>query len=352
MPYKVLTLNDRVYWNEVLNRLPVEQQDIYFTPEYYELYEQNGDGKAHCFVFENNGNVAVYPFLMNSINKLGLLDLEEEFYDIQGAYGYNGVVSYAHDQEFAGKFYGAFFEFCHAQNIVAEFSRFHPLLENFKFSEKFMDVTFDRKTVYLNLEKGYEYVWEKEYHPKNRNTIRKAQKHNLSAEIYANNGYDDFCRLYNETMTNLNAEDNYFYNQLYFENFKNLLGNKQRLITVQRENEIACSLLLMLDGDYAHYHLSGRRHGNFGANNLALDVAVRLSIDLGCKRFHLGGGTSNGEDDPLFKFKAAFSKAISDFYVGKKVHNKETYDNLVQVWEEQFPQKKQIHENVLLRYRI
>ena len=32
--------------------LPIDQQEIYFTPEYYELYENNGEGKAICFVYK------------------------------------------------------------------------------------------------------------------------------------------------------------------------------------------------------------------------------------------------------------------------------------------------------------
>lgn len=54
-----------------MSRLPMGQQDVYFTPEYYALYEQNGDGRTCCFVFEKDGEVVLYPFLMNSVNALG-----------------------------------------------------------------------------------------------------------------------------------------------------------------------------------------------------------------------------------------------------------------------------------------
>lgn len=42
--YKVLTLQDREEWWAYLKRLPALMQDAYYTPEYYELYEKNGDG--------------------------------------------------------------------------------------------------------------------------------------------------------------------------------------------------------------------------------------------------------------------------------------------------------------------
>jgi hypothetical protein len=103
MNWKILTLKDRDEWNNSIRALPIAQQDIYYTPEYYSLYENYGDGKAQCFVFEKDGEIALYPFLINSVNDLGY-DLDDEYYDIQGAYGYNGVVSSIHNESFIDAF--------------------------------------------------------------------------------------------------------------------------------------------------------------------------------------------------------------------------------------------------------
>ncbi len=67
----ILTLDDKDRWNEYLQALPLNQQDIYYTPEYYALYQNLGDGQAKCFYFEKDGNLAMYPFLVNSVNNLG-----------------------------------------------------------------------------------------------------------------------------------------------------------------------------------------------------------------------------------------------------------------------------------------
>ena len=45
MQIKILTTNEKDLWNGYLEELPIDQQDIYYTPEYYELFEKNGDGK-------------------------------------------------------------------------------------------------------------------------------------------------------------------------------------------------------------------------------------------------------------------------------------------------------------------
>jgi hypothetical protein len=100
---KILDLSQKKEWKKYLELLPISQQDIYFTPEYYELYEKNGDGKAQCFIFEDNGNIALYLFFINSVNELGY-KLNNEYYDIQGAYGYNGVISSSYNIEFRRKF--------------------------------------------------------------------------------------------------------------------------------------------------------------------------------------------------------------------------------------------------------
>ena len=100
---KILTGKDVQEWNGFLSQLPKERRDVYFTPEYYSLYEAYGDGEAQCFVFEKDGELALYPFLKNPITTLGY-DLDKEYYDIQGAYGYNGVIASTSDSCFMAAF--------------------------------------------------------------------------------------------------------------------------------------------------------------------------------------------------------------------------------------------------------
>ena len=126
MNYKVLTTKDKLDWDNALTRLPIDQQDIYFTSDYYKLYQQNGDGEARCFVFEDGEQILLYPFLINSVNGLGF-ELDKEYYDIQGAYGYNGIVTSSNNEKFISDFYKCFYKYCQQTNIITEFVRFHPV---------------------------------------------------------------------------------------------------------------------------------------------------------------------------------------------------------------------------------
>lgn len=220
MSYEIYDLSDYKKWNEYLQSLPIDQQDIYFTPEYYRLYEEFGDGKAICFVFNEDGHIALYSFLINSVNELGYR-LDEEYYDIQSVYGYNGIISSNRDKDFFKEFYKAFSLFCKENNLIAEFSRFHPLLKNEAYSKDFMTVIRDRETVVIDLKKDYSKIWELEYASKNRNMIRKAIKLGYKIQVLndpKDEDLDIFMNIYYFSMRMANAEKYYFFKREYFVN--------------------------------------------------------------------------------------------------------------------------------------
>ena len=349
MKFKILDLSQKQEWNNYISKLPIDQQDIYYTPEYYSLYEANGDGKARCFVFEKDGEIALYPFLINSVNELGY-DLDKEYYDIQGAYGYNGVVASTYDDKFIEKFYEVFSGFCTNQNIIAEFTRFHPILENYKFSKFFTNVIHYMKTVYLNLEKSYKDIWDTQYSSKNRNKIRKGRK-SLYCTISQNTAHlEGFKKTYNETMQKIGADSYYYFTDEYY---NSLIFGNNHIINVYDNSteELQASMILMIHNDYAHYHLSGRDSNcrNNAVNNYMLDGAVKFAINKGCKFFHFGGGTTNDEKNTLLKFKSDFSKENARFYIGKKIHNKKIYEEVVKQWENKL--QGNTKSNLLLKYR-
>lgn len=59
--FEIIDLKDSDSWKSLLAKLPLEPQDIYYTPEYYSLYENYGDGKARCFVYEKDWDIALHP---------------------------------------------------------------------------------------------------------------------------------------------------------------------------------------------------------------------------------------------------------------------------------------------------
>ena len=348
-----LTLNEKKVWSRLLAKLPTDQQDIYYSPEYYELYEKNGDGTAMCFVFERDGEIALNPFLLNSVNKLGY-DLNKKYYDIQGAYGYNGVVSSIYDISFRKGFHDTFRVYCIEQNIIAEFVRYNPINGNHSFSEGFTDLLENRQTVALNLEQPYDDIWSIQYTSKNRNKIRKGLK-TLNMKL-GKSGEDFliFAQLYKYTMKCIGADIYYHFSDQFFSNVNNILSNHCFVFTAydNEKNIPIGSLLLLIFQDKAHYYLSGRSewcHNN-AVNNYLLDEAIKFAKNKKCKIFHLGGGNSNDIKDPLFKFKQNFSKVFCPFYISKNIYFIEIYEQVCSSWAEKNPDKKERYNNILLKY--
>jgi len=353
--FELLNVNNKNLWHEYLGRLPVDKQDVYFTPEYYSLYEKNGDGEANCFIFEKDGNIALYPFLKNSVNQLGY-SLNNEFFDIQGAYGYNGVLTNSFDFNFIDQFYKSFDEYCNEKNIIAEFTRFHPLLGNHEFSKNHMQVIIDRETVALDLTLDYESIWLNEYSSKNRNMIRKAEKEGYIIEVIeapSISQIDSFIDIYTYSMKMANASEYYYFNRDFFYNTFIYLKEHTLLFNVLNNNkEVVCTSIFFTYGDFFHYHLSGRNEkASNVANNFLLDEAIKFAKNKGAKLFYLGGGRSSDPNDSLLKFKGNFSENRVPFYVGKKIHNKAIYDQIIEQWIQKDITNKSKFSNRLLKYR-
>lgn len=351
MNIKISDISFREEWNKSLGLIPASRRDIYYTPEYYELNSGNGE-MVRCFIFESGGKTGVYPFIVRPVNSLELLDLKEEYYDIEGAYGYNGVISSEDSPAFAAEFYQAFGSYCRENNIIAEFTRFHPLLGNQEFSKGTIDVLFDRQTVYLDLTQGYESIWKDSYSSKNRNMLRKAEKNGIRCEITDDGkAYELFYNLYTETMKHLNAAEFYFFKKPYFEQLFSEFKNISHVVNAIYESRVIASTVVFFYGDYAHYHLAARDgdYSSLGASNCVLDAAIRHACEKGYRKFHLGGGYM--PEDSLFKFKADFSKYRADFHIGKKVWNKDIYEKLCAAWEMKYPEKKDKFAHIFLKYR-
>jgi len=239
-------------------------------------------------------------------------------------------------------------------NIIAEFTRFHPLLNNHLFSEGYMEVIYNRKTVYLDLRPSIDDIWKNSYSSTNRNMIRKANIKGIETYEGRNDEeYKEFYSIYVQNMDHVKSEKYLYFNEEYMLNIKKYLPENHKLIIAKLDNEIIGGLIMLYTHELAHYHLSARKlqYSSFAVSNLLLDNTIMLARRIGCKTLHLGGGTSSEENDSLLKFKSNFSKEKLDFFIGKKVHNHTVYNEVVQQWKETHPQKYQKNKHLLLGYR-
>jgi hypothetical protein len=347
----LLTLKQSSQWTGYFNQLPALHRDVYFTPQYYEIYELHGDGKAACFFFREGNNIALYPFLMNEINELGY-ELDRPYYDIQGAYGYNGIVSSTNDWEFIEHFYSEFNRFCADNNIIAEFTRFHPLIRNEIFSHNYMDVSFNRTTVYVDLTKGYTEIYDKYKHSVKTN-IKAALRNNLKTCIYGNEFpyKKEFVEMYTQSMEKLGADEYMYFNEEFFTNTLEKLPAVQFVIF--KEDIPIASAICMIHGNYFHPHFLAYKaeYTSLRPVNILIDEMIKYGIEIGSRVFHFGGGRTTNKEDSLLRFKKNYSDLRGSFYVGRKIHNEEVYNEINRQWAEKYPDNAVKYANMALKYR-
>jgi len=351
--YEIIDLSGAPKWNDYFKKLPIDQQDTYYTPEYYKLYEELGDGKARCFIYRKDRSIAIYPFLINSVNELGY-DLDKEYYDIQGAYGYNGVVTNNYSDSFSLGFHESFKQYCIDFNIIAEFTRFHPLLNNKSFSESYIEVIFDRKTMYVDLNNEFVEIF-RNFQTTTRKQIRRAQnRYNIDVKYITKDesALNTFVDIYSETMKRINSAPYLYFNKTYFKTlFEN--PNNYCFIAYYKNKPIA-AIVTLYSNNYIHGHLGGAltNYLFMAPYSLLYSEIIKFGIWKGCRYFHAGGGNTSHSDDSLLNFKANFSKDRGDFYIGKKIHNEKIYNYVINKWENKFQEKIINKRNMLLRYRL
>ncbi|MCR4740302.1 MAG: GNAT family N-acetyltransferase [Lachnospiraceae bacterium] len=352
--HKRITDKDRRYniveafisagWDQYLDLFKAEEKDIYYTEGYVKLYDQDG-GVPLCVICREDDGILLMPFIRKSIG---------DNFDFETPYGYGGPISNTKDREWINAALAAMTGLFRGEGYICGFYRFHPLLNNAEICKDRIKVIYDRKTVFMDLTPEEEEIWNTQINAKCRNKIRKAEKAGLVFSVEDDpSSLKEFIKLYNGTMERLSADDFYFFEDSYYQNFENALKGEYFLGTVRSEGEMICASLFMIYGDGAHYHLAGSNNENriTGSNNLMLWRAAGELRKRGVRTFHLGGGSDSMEDNSLFVFKSSFSKHTADYYIGRSVFNEDAYEKICRKWESENPEKVPLYGNRLLKYR-
>jgi len=324
-------VDDKSKWDAQLSLIRQVNKDIYFSYDYYHLYEVNGDGQAKAALYSgDNGMQVVYPFILKPVKGYRT---QTQYFDIESAYGYGGPAVEDYNESDMKVFEDLFHGWCMDNNIVAEFVRFHPFLYNYKYFNADILIERNRTTVYIDLEKGIYNIWNISISSKNRNMIRKAQREGIEVRISSN--YPDFIRLYQLTMDKLGADGYFYFSDNYYRDMIELDGRFSFLAEAVYDGKAIASAVFLYSEEYLHYHLSGSdpEYLKLAPNNILLFKAIEYGCEKGLKKFHLGGGTTNKVDDRLYRFKRSFSKDESTFYTGKRIHNRDKYLFFINEWK-------------------
>ena len=328
MPLYTYTIEQADEWDKVVRSFV--SHDVYYLPGYARAFQLHGDGEPMLFYYEGDDIKGI-----NVVMKRDIADVEffadkierDTYFDFITPYGYGGwIIEGSGDvSDLADKYT----KWCAEHNIVSEFVRYHPLLNNVSCLKEFYEVVDLGKTISIDLSSP-DVIWAN-LTSKNRNMVRKAEKsgvnifHGQFPQIY-----ETFKHIYNLTMDSDNASEYYYFRDDFYDSIINDLSDEAQIFWAEVEGKIIAASIMISTNGRMNYHLSGslREYQHLAPTNLLLYKAALWGCRNGYKTLHLGGGVGSREDS-LYKFKSAFNrKDTQQFAIGKKIYINDVYENL------------------------
>ncbi|MEE9319492.1 MAG: GNAT family N-acetyltransferase [Granulosicoccus sp.] len=314
-------------WDAWLDRTP---HDIYHRAAYHQLAEQSGEGKAQMIVHGNVEKFVAWPYMTSRITG--------NYTDASSVYGYTGPIgSGLADNSFLLHAWTAMRAVWSEQQLVALFTRFHPVLKNYRYCNSLQgsgcpsggELYRPGRSVSISLLPDHD-ERRRSYRKALRQEIQSAERSGLVVELDNDwSHFKTFAHFYRLTMEKNRASDRYLFTDEYFSSLRNALGDNGHLAVASVEGEAAAIMLFTVCGEIAQAHLTGV-NPEFNAMSplkCLIDGTAGFAKTFGAKLLHLGAGRG-GFEDSLFTFKSRFSPVRHDFILGRWILDSEKYDSL------------------------
>ena len=309
--------------------------DIYHTAAYHRLGEIDTGRTALAYFYQAEGHALFYPFLIAPVP--APLTGGHALYDLESVYGYTGPLATTNDRAILDRLWAPFRAWVKTRGVIAEMTRFHPLLETQQYAAPSTQIIFNRDTLYFDLTEDEEKTWAG-YPPTQHRKIRQAQRAGLTLRLGAPEEIGTvFLPIYEKTMKYLGATDRYFFNTAYFAYLEKSLAGQIDLCLVEKGPDILAAALYLKGPEFYHYHLAGSlpEFRQYRPNNLLFHEAARRARQLGYTRLHLGGGRTTAPDDELLRFKASFNTRRAAWHIGETIHDPAAYEDVTRAWLKQ-----------------
>lgn len=317
-------------WMQALLR---SRYDFYHLPEYVAFAAKHEGGTPVAFYAEEGETAFLIPMLVRDIP--AQLEAPGDWRDATSPYGYPGPLI-AGDPALLSSFLEVFRELGREYGIVNAFIRLHPLLDiPLAPLVRHGDLVHHGQTVYIDLSRSQDDI-RSQMRRNHRTHVKKMEQSGFRAVINDWSQYDDFMRIYNETMERVSASQFYRFSREYFMDFREALGDKLHLCTViSPDGDIASVGIFTTVGGISQSHLGGTHNEYISVAPSKFQNLYECfqAKDEGCYAYHLGGGVGGTSEDPLFQFKAGFSKLRAEFYTYRMVLDKKKHSELTRLWK-------------------
>lgn len=327
--------------------------DVFFRYEYNAALMLHGDGNPKLVYFEYQGAKLAYVMFENDISMLeafeGVLE-RGRYFDWTSQYGYGGPLSDGDiTEQMLHEFREKLFEYCANHQIVSQFFRFHPLLQNHMIMENVCEPSSLKKVVSADVRRSENI--DTNMTSKCRNLVRKAIKNNVEIVSDRGENAESFFAIYNATMTYHQADEYYFFQKRYFQYLIENMKDNIIFFYAKKDERIVSAALFLYGGRYMHYYLGGTlvEYRQYAPTNLLLRAAAYWANEKGMDEFLLGGGME--ADDSLFHFKKGFNpQGVREFYIGRTIFNQDAFNELVRL-RKQLDNSFNENTPFLIRYR-
>ena len=290
------TIEQSEIWDKVVRSF--EFYDVYYLSGYVKAFQHHKDGEPLLFYYEDEDirginvvmkrDIADDPFFSERIQR-------ETYFDFITPYGYGGWLTEGCADK--NKLFFAYQNWCREHNVVSEFVRCHPVLNNAESLRPFYDVVTLGNTVSMDLSSPKE-IWGN-LTSKNRNMVRKALKSGV--EIYQGRFpeiYKTFKKIYDKTMEDDNAKEYYYFSDDFYDSILYELSEHAQVFWAVFDGKIIAASIMLFANGYMNYHLSGslREYQYLAPSNLLLYKAALWGCFNGYRSLHLGGGVGSQED--------------------------------------------------------
>lgn len=333
----LITIDQAEKWDDIVKSF--KNYDVNYLSGYAKAFQIHGDGDPILYYYDDGSTRAINVVMKRDIARV--MPFKDKiphntWFDLSTPYGYGGFLVEGSNYDAVSE---AFDTYCKEMGFVSEFVRFH-LLNDFQSYYKGTCENYTQNIV-RSLELPIDDIFM-DFEHRVRKSIKKATKPGLKIEIDpAGVRLDDFLDIYYGTMERSNAQENFYFGREFF-NTINIMKDNYVYIHVLYKEQVISTELVLYGSENCYSFLGGtnRDYFHLNANNFLKYEIIKWAKEKGLKRFILGGGY--GADDGIFKYKKGFApNGIYDFYIGKKILDKDKYNELVRIrkQEEDYDEK-------------
>lgn len=326
--FTVIHLEEDQVWDGIVTN--AWRYDFYHLSSYHRLAHRQGEGKPVLAFYQEGDCWIALPILLRDVNEVPGLE-GFNYRDATSVYGYAGPISSSpqipHPTQH--RFASALEDYLAGEQVVAVFSRLHPLIPQQPLITGMGETVRAGTTVSIDLTLPLDEQWSR-LRATHRNLIRRLRK--AGFQCVHDEGLehlDQFADMYHRNMERVGAAAWYRFGREYFRLFTAMKGAHTALFICQHDERPACGGLFTLCGGIVQYHLAATEEEFLGLSpmRLLLDEVRLWAHHRGAWVFHLGGGLG-GREDSLFAFKAGFSDRRHEFLAWKWILNNRVYQEL------------------------